>query len=109
MTVLQRPRGVLAFLSACQTAQGDKDLSDEAVHIAAGMLFGGYGGVVGTMWSISDHLAPKVAKDVYEHLFRNGRRPDYRDAAWALHDVVGRARREGASFNNWIPFIHLGL
>ena len=109
MTALQRPRGGLAFLSACQTAQGDKRLSEEAVHIAAGMLFAGYGGVVGTMWSISDHLAPEVAKDVYAHLFRGGTRPDYRDAARALHDAIGRARREGASFSTWIPFIHLGL
>ncbi|KAF8119815.1 hypothetical protein EV363DRAFT_1195189, partial [Boletus edulis] len=50
---LSRPHGGLAFLSACQTAMGDEDLSDEAIHIAAGMLFAGYGGVIGTMWSIS--------------------------------------------------------
>ncbi|KAN0086141.1 CHAT domain containing protein [Tylopilus felleus] len=109
MIALQRPRGGLAFLSACQTAQGDKDLSDEAIHMAAGMLFAGYGGVVGTMWSISDHLAPEVARDVYAHLFRDGTRPDYRDAARALHEAIGRARREGASSSTWIPFIHLGL
>ena len=40
---LSRPRGGLAFLSACQTAMGDEGLSDEAIHIAAGMLFAGYG------------------------------------------------------------------
>jgi len=107
---LSRPRGGLAFLSACQTATGDKDLSDEAIHIAAGMLFAGYGVVVGTMWSISDSLAPRVARDVYEHLFRNGTRPDYRDAARALHDAVGRLRdSRRASFVEWLPFIHVGL
>ncbi|KAF8122601.1 hypothetical protein EV363DRAFT_1182291 [Boletus edulis] len=42
------------FLSACQTVTGVEDLTDEAVHIAAGMLFAGYGGVVGKMWSISE-------------------------------------------------------
>ena len=46
---LSRPHGGLAFLSAYQTARGDEDLSDEAIHIAAGMLFAGYGGVSGTM------------------------------------------------------------
>ena len=66
---------------------GDEGLSDEAIHIAAGMLFAGYGGVVGTMWSISDALAPGVARDVYARLFRNGTRPDYREAARALHGV----------------------
>ena len=107
---LSRPRGGLAFLSACQTATGDKDLSDEAIHIAAGMLFAGYGGVVGTMWSISDSLAPGVAREVYEHLFRNGTKPDYRDAARALHDAVGRLRdSRRASFVEWLPFIHVGL
>ena len=105
----ERPRGGLAFLSACQTAMGDENLSDEAIHIAAGMLFAGYGGVVGTMWSISDKLAPIVAKDVYEQLFRSGTTPDYREAARALHDAVGRLRDGGASFVEWLPFIHVGL
>ncbi|KAF8443876.1 CHAT domain-containing protein [Boletus edulis BED1] len=107
---LSRSRGGLAFLSACQTATGDEGLSDEAIHIAAGMLFAGYGGVIGTMWSISDTLAPIVARDVYEHLFRNGTRPDYREAAWALHEAIGRVRESGeVSFNEWVPFIHVGL
>ncbi|KAF8433243.1 CHAT domain-containing protein [Boletus edulis BED1] len=106
---LSRSRGGLAFLSACQTATGDEGLSDEAVHIAAGMLFAGYAGVIGTMWSISDKLAPIVARDVYEHLFRNGTRPDYREAAWALHEAIGRQRDGEVSFNEWVPFIHVGL
>ena len=107
---LSRSRGGLAFLSACQTAMGDEGLSDEAIHIAAGMLFAGYGGVVGTMWSISDKLAPDVARDVYEQLFRSGTRPDYREAARALHGAIGRLRDSGkASFATWLPFIHVGL
>ncbi|KAI9573088.1 CHAT domain-containing protein [Boletus coccyginus] len=109
MIALSRPRGGLAFLSACQTAMGDAVLSDEAVHIAAGMLFAGYGGVVGTMWSISDKLAPDVARDVYGQLFRNGTRPDYREAARALHEAIGRLRHGNASFVEWLPFIHVGL
>ncbi|KAF8129042.1 TPR-like protein [Boletus edulis] len=107
---LSRSRGGLAFLSACQTAMGDEGLTDEAIHIAAGMLFAGYGGVIGTMWSISDRLAPVVARKVYEYLFRNGARPDYRDAARALHEAVGILRESGeASFVTWLPFIHVGL
>ncbi|KAF8121610.1 TPR-like protein [Boletus edulis] len=107
---LSRSRSGLAFLSACQTAMGDEGLTDEAIHIAAGMLFAGYGGVIGTMWSISDKLAPIVARRVYEYLFRNGTRPDHRDAARALHEAVGRLRESGdASFVTWVPFIHVGL
>jgi CHAT domain-containing protein len=109
LSALSRPRGGLAFLSACQTAMGNEHLSDEAIHMAAGMLFAGYGGVVGTMWSISDRLAPHVARDVYEQLFRDGTRPDYQEAARALHGAVGRLRDGNASFVEWLPFIHVGL
>ena len=107
---LSRPHGGLAFLSACQTAMGDEYLSDEAIHIAAGMLSAGYGGVIGTMWSISDKAAPDVARDVYAQLFRNGTRPDYREAARALHGATRRLRDSGrASFATWLPFVHVGL
>ena len=109
MITLSRSRGGLAFLSACETATGDKELSDEAIHIAAGMLFAGYGGVIGTMWSISDRLAPDVARDVYEELFQDGKRPDYREAARALHEAIKRARDRDEKSFDWVPFIHVGL
>jgi CHAT domain-containing protein len=40
----------LAFLSACETAKGDKTIPDEAMHLAATLLFAGFRGVVATMW-----------------------------------------------------------
>jgi CHAT domain-containing protein len=40
----------IAFLSACETAKGDKEHADEAVHLAATMLFAGFTSVVATMW-----------------------------------------------------------
>jgi CHAT domain-containing protein len=40
----------LAFLSACETAKGDRSTPDEAMHLAATLLFAGFCGVVGTMW-----------------------------------------------------------
>jgi CHAT domain-containing protein len=42
----------LAFLSACETAKGDEKIPDEAMHLAGTMLFAGFRGVVGTMWSV---------------------------------------------------------
>jgi tetratricopeptide (TPR) repeat protein len=39
-----------AFLSACETAKGDRQHADEAVHLAAAMLFAGFKSVVATMW-----------------------------------------------------------
>ena len=106
---MSHSRGGLAFLSACQTATGDKNLSDEAIHVVAGMLFAGYSGVIGTMWSISDKLAPDVAMDVYEQLFRDDKQPDHREAARALHEAIKCARDRGEAFVDWILFIHVGL
>jgi len=109
MIMVSRPHGGLAFLSACQTAMGDERLFDEAIHITAGMLFAGYGGVIGTMGNINDELAPCVARDVYCQLFRNDTRPDYREAARALHKAIGRLQHSNTSFLGWLPFIHVGL
>jgi CHAT domain-containing protein len=50
MLQLSLPQAVLAYLSACQTAKGDKNAPDQAVHLAASMLFCGFRSVVGTMW-----------------------------------------------------------
>jgi CHAT domain-containing protein len=44
------PNASLAFLSACETAMGAENLPDEAVHLAASLLFAGFRGVVATMW-----------------------------------------------------------
>jgi CHAT domain-containing protein len=41
---------IFAFLSACQTARGSENLPDQAVHLAASMLFCGFRSVIGTMW-----------------------------------------------------------
>jgi CHAT domain-containing protein len=40
----------LAFLSACETAKGSKDQPDQAMHLAAAMLFIGFKSVIATMW-----------------------------------------------------------
>jgi CHAT domain-containing protein len=41
---------LLAFLSACETAKGDEKQPDQAVHLAAAMLFVGFRSVIATMW-----------------------------------------------------------
>ncbi|KAJ7693183.1 CHAT domain-containing protein [Mycena rosella] len=101
----------LAFLSACQTATGAKNLEDESVHLTAGMLLAGYRGVIGTMWSIMDKDGPKVASDVYAHLFKTSP-PDSTKAAEALHLAVRNLHEEAGgnkSFAHWVPFIHVGI
>jgi CHAT domain-containing protein len=107
----------LAFLSACQTGTGEENLSDEAVHLAAGMLAAGYRRVVATMWSIKDDHAPSVAKDFYEYLWRSraedsGSGFDGSISAHALHHAVQQLRHRldnsEASLLTWAPYVHFG-
>jgi CHAT domain-containing protein len=47
---IKHERAFLAFLSACETAKGDKNHPDQVIHLAAAMLFCGFRSVVATMW-----------------------------------------------------------
>ncbi|KAJ7627288.1 CHAT domain-containing protein [Roridomyces roridus] len=105
---------LLAFLGACETARGEKGTPDEAMHLAATLLFAGFRGVVATMWTMDDRDGPKVADDFYAHLFKgsssNVATADLGKAAEALHLAVANLRREpGISFSRWVPFVHYGL
>ncbi|CAE6455396.1 unnamed protein product [Rhizoctonia solani] len=99
----------LAYLSACQTATGDQELPDEAVHLASGMLMAGYTSVIATMWSVHDEDAPGVASAVYSQLMMEGRLGNG-EAGRALHHAVAELRdRIGENqFVRWVPFIHIG-
>ncbi|KAF6754638.1 CHAT domain-containing protein [Ephemerocybe angulata] len=108
----------LAFLSACQTSTGQEKLSDEAVHLAAGMLAAGYRRVIGTMWSIGDAPAQQVATTFYEYLFSHrdetaGATFDGTHSAVALHHATQQLRKalddSEHSLLTWIPFVHFGL
>ncbi|KAG9081653.1 hypothetical protein FRC06_005466 [Ceratobasidium sp. 370] len=99
----------LAFLSACQTAAGNKTLSQEALHLAAGMIMAGYRTVIATMWSINDGDAPIVAERFYAHMLEGGAM-NGKNAAKALHDAVGYLRTKVGvrEFARWTPYIHIG-
>ena len=47
---LNLPNSFLAFLSACETAKSAEAQPDQAIHLAATMLFAGFKSVIGTMW-----------------------------------------------------------
>jgi CHAT domain-containing protein len=107
---LDLPNAEFAYLSACQTTTGEEKLSDEAVHIAGGMLVAGYRGVVATTWSIQDDLAPEVADEFYRHIMEGEERPDNRKAAEALHFAIQKLRKKrDLPLTSWIPFVHLGV
>ena len=44
------PSASLVFLCACETAMGDANVPDEAMHLAGTMLLAGFRGAVATMW-----------------------------------------------------------
>jgi CHAT domain-containing protein len=50
---LKLDHAFVAFLSACETAKGDKAQPDQAMHLAAAMLFSGFKSVVATMWYVN--------------------------------------------------------
>jgi CHAT domain-containing protein len=110
----------LAFLSACQTSTGDEKLSQEAVHLAGGMLAAGYRGVVATMWSIEDQYGPGIAENFYKHLINHG--ADNKKglegltsdgAAHALHYATQQIRKtldnSELSLLAWVPYVHFGI
>ncbi|KAJ7114992.1 CHAT domain-containing protein [Mycena epipterygia] len=107
----------LAFLSACETAKGDETVPDEAMHLAATLLFSGFQGVVATMWTMADADGPKIAESFYEHLFEDCDAhanppilPDLTKAAEALHIAVAKLRADpNVLFSRWVPFVHYGL
>ncbi|KAF8873176.1 CHAT domain-containing protein [Gymnopilus junonius] len=104
----------LAFLSACQTSAGDEKLSEEAVHLAAGMLAAGYRSAVATMWSINDIYGPRIAEDFYVNLINDSEEGlDSRYAASALHVATQNLRKSlgnsESALLSWVPYVHFGL
>jgi CHAT domain-containing protein len=116
-------RAFLAFLSACETAKGDTNQPDQAIHLAAAMLFCGFRSVVATMWcvhtcahrlyvpisfrTIWDDDGPAVARVFYEALLAE----EVLDAdaiAYALDAAVSKLRQDGVSPARWASFIHVG-
>jgi hypothetical protein len=122
---LNLPHAFLAFLSACQTAKGDQDAPDQAVHLAASMLFCGFRSVVGTMWfvqhlldhdsqltlrvlrSMCDKDGPKVARQFYSSLLEKDQ-VDLDDIAYALDDAVQVLRKSNVPASRWASFMHIG-
>jgi CHAT domain-containing protein len=107
---LNLPNARLAFLSACETAQGDMDRPDEALHLAATMLYAGFKSVVGTLWSMGDVDGPVVANAVYSELFAgDGEILDFDIVPYALDTAVRKLRAQGLEPSRWATYIHIGM
>ena len=96
-----------AFLSACHTALGDASTPDEVLHLAAGMQFAGFNGVIGTLWKVDDAVAHQVVTRFYREMFK---RPviDFEYAATALNTAVVESVEE-VSLEKRIVFVHIGI
>ena len=80
------------------------------MHLAAGLQFIGYRGVIGTMWSVGDKDALSVAIQIYEELFKDGTgRASASKAALALHQAALLLRANNVPLARWVPFVHFGL
>ncbi|EIN08479.1 hypothetical protein PUNSTDRAFT_68531 [Punctularia strigosozonata HHB-11173 SS5] len=104
------PNAFMAFLSACETAKGDKDQPDQTVHLAATMLFAGFKSVIATLWSMEDVDGPMMAESIYRDIFHgDAEHFDPDDIAYALDAAVGTLRRAHPEPSRWAPYIHLGI
>ncbi|EIN05289.1 hypothetical protein PUNSTDRAFT_137972 [Punctularia strigosozonata HHB-11173 SS5] len=93
----------MAFLSACETAKGDKNQPDQAVHLAATLL-------LILLRSMEDVDGPVIAKSVYEEIYHEQAgylNPD--DIPYALDRAVQNLRRIHADPSRWASYIHLGI
>ncbi|WDZ83950.1 CHAT domain-containing protein [Micromonospora cathayae] len=98
----------LAYLSACRTAAGGRDLPDEAIHLTAALQMAGFRHVIGSQWAVSDRVAAQVADDVYAGL-KAGGRLDADNAALALDKAIDRVRREHPDRPElWAALVHTG-
>ncbi|TCD68794.1 hypothetical protein EIP91_009808 [Steccherinum ochraceum] len=104
---LNMPAARFAFLSACESAQVDQGLPNEAVNLATSMLFTGFHSVVGTMWPMNDLDGPFVAEAVYRELFE-GDEVNYGIVPYALDRAAQALRKKGFPASRWATFMHVG-
>ncbi|MBT2513074.1 CHAT domain-containing protein [Arthrobacter sp. ISL-30] len=76
----------LAYLSACDTASADDQLSDEPLHLAAALRAAGCARVVAALWPLDDRAGALLAEEFYAE----GVVPS--DTAAALHRAQQRLR-----------------
>jgi CHAT domain-containing protein len=101
----------IAYLSACSTAEVKaKDLGDESLHISSAFQVIGIPHVIGSLWSVKDHVCVRMAELFYSNITSKHRSQDTnRAVAEALHTAVLQVRKE---FHNdpsaWAAFIHSG-
>ncbi|QLH25940.1 CHAT domain-containing protein [Streptomyces sp. Rer75] len=108
LSALRLPFAELAYLSACGTSRPGRHMTDEAVHISAAFQLAGFPHVIGTLWTIKDRAAPKMARAIYTDLLH---RPQHdRDIAQVVHRAAHRMRQAYPRLPlMWAAHLHVGL
>ncbi|KAG8722833.1 hypothetical protein FRC08_007781 [Ceratobasidium sp. 394] len=101
-------KAVFAFLSACESAAGDRGQPDESIHLGAGLLFAGFRSIVGTLWSMDDADGPEVARVIYGEIFKDGG-CNYEAIPHALDLAVRQLRSKGVHPSRWATYVHIGI
>ncbi|KEP44956.1 CHAT domain protein [Rhizoctonia solani 123E] len=103
------PNARLAVLLACETAQGDQQLTEESLHLAGTMLFAGFYGAVGTLWKMEDKDGPIICEEFYKGLLEGDEKVfQYSKTGEALHRAVRKLKESGAHVLRWASFVHIG-
>jgi CHAT domain-containing protein len=104
------PHAEFTFLSACHTAVRDKETPDEVIHLAAGLQFSGFKGVVGALWEVDDAVAKHVVEAFYRYMFHLKEEGvmDCTKAAWALNYAT-HAVKTKAPLEQRVVFIYIGV
>ena len=102
-------RSVLAFLSACCTAENASSaLMDEGIHLASGFQSAGYPHVIASLWEANDALSVAVAAKFYSIVFAESEIVGHDKIAYALHDAVLGAQQMCEDPLSWATTIHFG-
>ena len=102
-------RSVLAFLSACCTAENAYSaLMDEGIHLASGFQSAGYPHVIASLWEANDALSVAVAAKFYSIVFAESEIVGHDKIAYALHDAVLAAQQMCEDPLSWATTIHFG-
>ncbi|WP_432107798.1 CHAT domain-containing protein [Streptomyces sp. AA1529] len=102
--------GDLAFLAACETANGGLVNMDETISLTAALRFAGWRDVIGSLWTANDVGIAEAAKAVFAAVAERAD-PTTDDVARALHSATRELRDLAASeaaVTLWAPFVHMG-
>jgi CHAT domain-containing protein len=92
----------MATLSACETALGRVDISDNPRGLVSALMLGGAQSVVGTLWEVDDAAAQTFFSHLYERLADGSSRVE------AFHAARMRAWERHPLPCDWGAFVYLG-